>query len=207
MIDHDHAHWLEAQQEEQSWWGDCANTYWEEHKQLTYAYHMDIKFVEDGCSPYNIEIGNKAILDVGGGPCSLLLKTTRHSGYTSPKWNTLVDPCGYPDWVYYRYYTAGIRTARIPAEMMSYPLEFDEVWIYNVLQHTEEPSTIMQNAMRAVAPGGILRVFEWIDTPTNEAHPHSLSLDFFESRLGPGSVVELAEHGCYGRAFAGAFYF
>lgn len=201
MIDHDH--WLEAQDEEMSWWGDCANTYWEEHKQLTYAKYMGLEFYENEHSPYNIEIGNKKVVDIGGGPSSLLLKTTKPFNNLS----TIVDPCEYPPWVYHRYAGHGIIAVMIPAEnWISDELDADEVWMYNCLQHTQSPAQIIQNGLNALTPGGVFRVFEWINTPTNEAHPHSLTKKFLDEAFQEeGHTVSLAADGCYGEAYYGVF--
>lgn len=208
MIDHNH--WLEAQAEELSWWRNCANTYWEERKQIVYATFMGLQFYEDGHSPYNIEIGEKNILDLGGGPCSLLLKTTRFGNVTPsrPKHelSVVVDPCRYPDWVAHRYHSHGIDLRRVPAEHVQTKDLYDEVWLYNVLQHTEDPAKIIQNGFRALRSGGIFRVFEWVNTPVNDSHPHSLTEEFLTEALGEGgNVDQFAHDGCFGSAFSGEF--
>jgi hypothetical protein len=81
---------------------------------------------------------------------------------------------------------------------------WDEVWIYNVLQHTVDPRLIIENAKRA-AP--VLRLFEWIDLPPHDGHPHMLTAPALRDWIGTesGAVTELAESGCFGRAFSGVF--
>jgi hypothetical protein len=50
-------------------------------------------------------------------------------------------------------------------------------------------------------------LFEWIDVPAHEGHPHELTVAFFERLLGRGgNVARLNESGCVGRAFYGTFY-
>ena len=66
--------WQEAQRWELGWWGDCTNTYGEEEKQLLYASRMGLKSFHNGKSPYNFDLDGMSILDIGGGPVSLLLK-------------------------------------------------------------------------------------------------------------------------------------
>lgn len=201
MIDHDH--WLEAQDEEQSWWGDCVNTYWEEHKQLTYAHYMGLEFYPDHQSMYNLDGASKSILDIGGGPCSLLLKAK------NLKSGLVIDPCKYPDWVYDRYNSHGLDTLQISGEQFELDLgyeKFDEVWMYNVLQHTEDPRKIIENGFKHLRSNGVFRVFEWVNTPVNEAHPISLTKDSLDEWFnGNGSVVALAAEGCYGDAYYGVF--
>ena len=56
--------WEEANKWESTWWGDCTDTVNEEIKQRTYAKKIGLS--ED--------FSDKTILDIGGGPVSLLLK-------------------------------------------------------------------------------------------------------------------------------------
>lgn len=149
---------------ERDWWGTCQNTYGEEFKQLLYAEKMRLAFHHNGKSPFNIDMQGKSVLDIGGGPCSLLLKCVNVRG-------KVVDPCDYPPWVYDRYKLAGIEVARKGGEEID-ETGFDEAWIYNCLQHTVDPQRIVANALRAAK---IVRVFEWIETRVNEGHPHSFT--------------------------------
>ena len=93
--------WRRAQAWERDWWGDCLNTYSEEEKQLVYANRMGLVAFHDGKSPYNFDLGGMSVLDIGGGPCSLLLKCVNFRG-------KVIDPLCFPDWVLARYELAGI---------------------------------------------------------------------------------------------------
>lgn len=190
--------WQEDQESEQSWWGTCQNTYGEETKQLVYAPLMGLELTHDGNSPYSIDMGGQCVVDIGGGPCSLLLKCRNVSG-------VVVDPCEYPSWVGARYLAANIGYHKISGEDMTLNGDLlNEVWIYNVLQHTKDPGKIILNAKR-IAP--VLRIFEWIDIPPHQGHPHMLT----EAKLnewidGQGTVGQLNGKGeCYGKYYAGAF--
>lgn len=195
---HDHANWAEAQEQEQEWWGNCANTLGEELKQLTYAKHMGLTFHEYDGIPYQIDLKGKSVLDIGGGPTSLLLKTT-NGGQRS-----VYDPCLYPDWVMKRYNTADIQYYRCKGEDIPVVDRYDEVWMYNCLQHVDDPAQIIKNGFRALKEGGTFRIFEWINTEVNEAHPHSLDEIFFqELTRDTGRVVVLGENGCFGTAWCG----
>ena len=123
----------EDQEFERKWWGTCQNTYGEETKQLVYARLMGLVTSHDGNSPYSIDVQEKSILDIGGGPSSLLLKC-RNLGY-----GMVVDPCVYPAWVHQRYAEANIAFLQMAGEEFVAEDQFDEVWIYNVLQHVENP--------------------------------------------------------------------
>lgn len=189
--------WEQAQEWERKWHGDCINSYWEETKQIVYAKKMGLKLdMVEGKYPV-IHLEGKSILDIGGGPYSLLLKSVHFSeGF-------VVDPCEYPEWVERRYETAGVQLLQIPAEQLEGLGEFDEVWIYNCLQHTRDPEKIIKNAKEHAR---IIRIFEWIDIPVSDGHIHELKEKELNSWLGGnGKVENLNESGCYGRAYYGIF--
>lgn len=210
--------WDKDQEFEREWWGDCANTFSEETKQLTYGYKMGLQcYANNGKWPcYNLD--RKSILDIGGGPTSLLLKC-ENRGRT-----VVVDPCQYPNWTYHRYQELGIEFLTNKGEdpittyclcseeldQNQHPLckahekiTFDEAWIYNVLQHTEDPEAIIQNAQKY---SRLIRIFEWIDIPAHEGHPQELKEELLNEWLGgKGTTEHLNENGCYGRAYYGVF--
>lgn len=172
---------------EAHWWGDCANTYGEETKQIAYAKGMNLDPGPwRGGDHWPIwNMGNAKILDIGGGPSSMLLKSDFGVG-------VVVDPCPYPGWVAERYKAHGVEYVQQPAEEFL-PGEgdeyFDEAWMYNVLQHTINPEAIVRG-MRRVAKR--VRIFEWIDTPPHPGHPHTLTVPDLESWVaGTGHVVWL----------------
>jgi 2-polyprenyl-3-methyl-5-hydroxy-6-metoxy-1,4-benzoquinol methylase len=203
---HPHSHddqWHDAQHDEKGWWDTCANTYWEETKQIVYARHMGIVFSEDERGPYCIDLGTKDVLDIGGGPVSLLLKATKMSR------RTVADPCDYPEWVGARYMAQGIDYQKVMGEQVdtiTIDTKYDEVWLYNCLQHVDDPQKIITNAVNALKPGGVFRIFEWINMPTNTAHPHTLTKEQLDGWIGQsGKTTHLSESGCYGEAYFGAF--
>lgn len=199
--------WDKAQKFEKDWWGDCSNTYGEEEKQLTYARKMGLQFFHNGKSPYNIDLKKKRVLDIGGGPTSILLKCVNRA----PRC-VVIDPIlkATPQWVKLRYVESNIIPLGIQGEnrFIKEVGLFDEVWIYNVLQHTDDPALICKNARKL---GKIVRVFEWIDTHTNDGHPHTLT----EKKLnkwfgGEGQTEALNQNtlrgGCYFGVFKGKNY-
>ena len=177
---------------EKAYWGDCCNTYDEETKQFVYAGLMGLQRFH-----YGFDVSGKRILDIGGGPSSLLLKTTN---LTEGK---VVDPIAYPQWTVNRYASKNISVSVSMGEDID-EAGWDEVWIYNCLQHTMDPEKIVRKALRA-AP--VLRIFEWIGIPAHEGHPHELTEDALNNWIGKlGCVTTLGEFGCYGTAYYGAFY-
>ncbi len=185
-----------AQQFEQDWWGDCTQTFGEEAKQLTYAHRMGLQRLEvDGRWPvYNLD--GRSVLDIGGGPASILLKCING-------WGIVVDPCPFPDWVHARYQRAGIEYEVQQAETYDAPNRMTEAWIYNVLQHVVDPEKVIRMARRNAH---IIRVFEWIEKETNVGHPHSLHAHDLNVWLhGTGEIGVIDENSCYGLAYWGVF--
>lgn len=193
--------WNEATDWEASWWSNCRNTFGEEYKQLVYAKKMGLTFYHDGKSPFNINLKDKIILDIGGGPCSLLLKCDN-----SVK-GTITDPCTYPNWIEERYKLSNIQYYKIKAEnILDYEdlvLTYDEIWIYNVLQHVENPQLIIENA-KTLAP--LIRIFEWLDIGVTPGHLHNLTEEKMNYWLnGYGKVEHINENYAVGKAYYGIF--
>lgn len=191
--------WEEATKWEADWHGNCVNSLGEEYKQMAYAKRMGLKAFHNGKSPFNFDLKGASILDIGGGPYSLLLKCENRGQCA------IIDPCLYPDWVYGRYRAAGIekvlqmKAEDIPANIWKY----DEVWFYNCLQHTEDPEKIVQNARRI---GKIVRVFEWIETGIADGHLHDLTEAKLNGWLGgTGKVENINENTARGLCYYGIF--
>ena len=187
--------WQKAQKCEAAWWRTeglgTANSYHEELKQHKYAEKMGITI--DQWSKINLN--GKSVLDVGGGPASLLLKT-----YNAGR-RKIVDPLDMPDWVTARYKDVGIELQKIPAEDMD-EHGWDETWIYNVLQHVQDPVRVIEKIKKV---GKVVRVFEFLERPANEAHPHVLTADVLNAAFGKvGVVTELADP-IVGKVYYGVF--
>jgi len=177
---------------EKSFWGDCTNTMDEENKQFVYAHLMGLYRAWN-----SFPQGERRIADIGGGPISMLLKSTEIGAGS-----VVVDPLGYPDWVISRYAAKGVQYVQMRGEDWQ-GAGFDEVWIYNCLQHVDDPGQIIRNALKA-AP--VLRIFEWINFPAYEGHPQALTQELLESWIGQtGTVVHLNHSGCNGDSFSGVF--
>lgn len=172
---------------EKNYWGDCTNTFDEDQKHYVYARYMGLNRIH-----YSFDVSNKRILDIGGGPSSMLLKTI------NLKEGKVCDPIDYPKWVHERYKIKNIEYMVQRGEDIN-EFGWDEVWIYNCLQHTDDIRAIISNALRAAKT---LRIFEWIDIPPHEGHPQMISKDLLDHILDhPGGTVRLSESGCYGNAY------
>lgn len=176
---------------ERQWWGDCCNTFGEDSKHYTYARLMGLK--QDWV--YFV-VGNKSILDIGGGPTSMLLKV-----YDLVK-GKIYDPIDYPKWTVDRYNSKNIEVVVDYGENVD-ESGWDEVWIYNCLQHVTDPERIIKNALKSAK---VLRIFEWVDIPPHEGHPHMLTEENLNKWIGQiGQTTLLNEGGCYGKAYHGCF--
>ena len=200
------AKWSEAQKWESDWWGNCANSYGEEEKQWEYAKRMGLehRMWHNRKSPYNIDMSGRSVLDIGGGPCSLLLKCTNVDGMVA-------DPLEVPEWVKSRYEDANIALVQQPGEDIKIS-GWDEVWIYNCLQHTRSPRKVIRRAFDALkgAPTvdqPCIRLFEWVHTGKNVGHPHAFTPDTLNIWLdGQGKVEELnGQSGLVGVCYYGIF--
>ena len=176
---------------EKSYWNNCCNTYAEETKQFVYGQYMQLPI-----QYHNFIAYNKSILDIGGGPVSMLLKTH------GLKYGKVVDPIDYPSWTVERYKEKNIDVDVKGGEDVT-ETGYDEVWIYNCMQHAVDPQKIIENAKRA-AP--VLRIFEWINIPPHEGHPHMLTKNSLDEWIGQqGETAYLNSQGCIGMCYYGSF--
>lgn len=191
---------------ELGFWGDCTNTFVEEQKQYVYARLMHIRREH-----YSFRVYGRSIIDIGGGPVSMLLKCHDLGDRA-----VVVDPllpsvfshqfhneevAAYPHWITERYESKGITWAPIRGEELSPAIgaPFDEAWIYNVLQHTDDPALVVKNALAVCRR---LRIFEWVNVPPCEGHPHMLTEVGLNDWLGmSGDVIPLSYEACNGLAY------
>lgn len=194
--------WNDVQKHEAAYWRDCysAVAFGEVQKQEMYAREMQI--IKDyGDEHGDFDLRGNSILDLGCGPWSMLLRghnTDRLVG---------VDPLEWPPSVLRRYKNYGIEFVRQPAEEFEMAATFDEVWIYNVLQHVQDPGKVIEVA-RKLAP--VVRIFEWLYIPADDCHPHVLTPDailnwFAGCKINYVGIPRLKEYWCEATAFTGIF--
>ena len=159
---------------------------------------MGYEAIENRAHPFSYKFNGESVLDIGGGPCSVLLKC---SGYKSA---TVIDPCAYPNWVHARYKELGIEYIVQKGEEIDISKKYDVCLIYNVLQHTEDPHKIIENALKVCKE---LRIFEWVNIPISLGHIHVFTENMLNGWLwGKGKVEHLnGEAGCIGDSYYGIF--
>ena len=188
--------WKEAQKWERQLWGNCTNTFSEEQKQYIYAHYMGLdEYKTNWYGRIGWDFGNKVIADIGGGPCSMLLKAKASQ-------RIVIDPCNYPRWVISRYSDNHILFYDGKAEV-AVIFGVDICLIYNCLQHTENPSQVIKNALEFSKE---VRIFEWIDTGVSDGHLHDLTEEKLNDWLkGKGKVEYINQPPCVGKAYYGIF--
>lgn len=175
-----HNEWETAQKWEKAWHGNCVNKVGGElHQVQTIAPRIGLHRISSIKGEHVFDLKGKSVLDIGGGAASLLLKCINVKG-------TVVDPIKFPDWVYARYDCAGIRWEIKKGEDID-ETGYDEVWLYNVLQHTEDPQKVIENAR---STGKVIRIFEYVNIPTCEGHIHTLKEQELNKWLGGEGKVE-----------------
>jgi hypothetical protein len=174
---------------EKNYWGNCTNTFDEEQKHFVYARCMGIPRGHHSFTP-----ACDRILDVGGGPASMLLKVEKL------KEGLVWDPIAYPQWTVDRYAAANISVRGLPGELLN-AAGWDEVWMYNCLQHTDDPEKIVKNCLRA---GKVFRIFEWLDIPPHEGHPTMLTESLLNGWLATKGTVRFLDgvNGCLGKSYS-----
>jgi 2-polyprenyl-3-methyl-5-hydroxy-6-metoxy-1,4-benzoquinol methylase len=172
--------WDKGQEWEAKWHGNCANSYQEESKQIDFANRMGLTVIGTEERYPVIRMDGKSILDIGGGPYSLLLKCENVYG-------TVLDPCTYPEWTAHRYAAIGVGVIKQKAETWQAPCLYDEVWMYNVLQHVEDPAQIVRNLHTW---GKIIRVHEWTGTAVAPGHPNTFTPETLDALFGAVGFTE-----------------
>jgi len=193
---------------ETSWWDNCVNTFDEQLKQQIYADYMKINQFAKHTSNFNyqgvqqtrgtsyFDLGGKSILDIGGGPVSLLLRCQNF------KRAVVLDPCPYPDWITERYKSAGIELIKKCAEDSVIIDWFDEVWIYNVLQHVKDPIEVIKFAKRS---GNKIRVCEPLNVGECMGHPHNLTKELLDKAFGKVGMTADVNNLIKGNMYYGIF--
>lgn len=75
--------------------------------------------------------------------------------------------------------TFGIAILKKKAEDVNFKYT-DEVWLFNVLQHVEDPAKIVENAKKA----SVVRFFEPINYGIDACHLHNLTMEMFKEWFG-----------------------
>jgi len=110
-------------------------------------------------------VPSASVIDIGCGPLSLLLRVPVKKGVA-------LDPIHYGD-LEDAYERMGIeRLVKRGEDLTVEDGMFDEAWIYNCLQHVEDPTKIIENALTV---SKVVRIFEWTHIKPYKGHLHELT--------------------------------
>jgi ubiquinone/menaquinone biosynthesis C-methylase UbiE len=150
--------WEKAQEWERNWWLNTPQ-----------QYRVEIKKGDIVASWLGIKNSPAlSVIDIGCGPFSILQRVQVGFGCA-------VDPINYGP-LELGYTTTGISRVFCRGEDLSDMLPgaaFDEAWIYNCLQHVEDPTAVLGQAIRVAKR---VRLFEWINLPPYTGHLHTLTI-------------------------------
>lgn len=107
----------------------------------------------------------RIVAELGCGPVGMVLETS-----VAAKGSLAVDPLTFLPEDEARYAKAGMVRVTAPAETIA--AAFEEAWVCNCLQHVQDPDAVMAVAVRATKA---VRVFEWVDVPTDRLHLHTIT--------------------------------
>jgi hypothetical protein len=115
-----------------------------------------------------------SVTDFGGGPASLLLQ--------SVGWGRaiVVDPLTFTEADEERYRSSGILRSCARAEEYG-GIATDESWCYNCLQHVVDWRVALHRIAETARQR--IRLFEWVNVPTDKLHLHTLAADEIVGKL------------------------
>lgn len=169
---------------------------WEAAQEAEREYHMNADFrapERRKREHYRSMIGiteegtrGLSVIDVGGGPESLLLDYPEIDG-------TVLDPLSFGEEDERRYAEASIKRLILPVEQWESngrPERYDEVWVYNCLQHVRD----LDEAFRRIRNmGKTVRLWEWCEIPTDSMHLHVLTADRIRRAMQGWKIVDEME--------------
>jgi hypothetical protein len=127
-----------------------------EHYRKSYRQYFDYVGI-------NSQVGGKIIAEIGPAdiPGLYFCQGTENSFVVEPMPSKILP-------------TLGIKVRKTKAERVDYS-KVDEVWLFNVLQHVEDPYKIVEKAKKAK----VVRWFEPVDQGTDACHLHNLNHEIF----------------------------
>jgi len=186
-------HGWEADQDwERDWWGLHWAPHWDDEirKQKGYFRMID--------SP-QLQVGDKSVLDIGCGPVSQLQRCAHGEGCRG------VDPLAVSPETLQRYVDTDVEFLNVKAEEMPVDKQFDEIWMYNTLQHTDSPPEIFKRLLACTKVGSAVRIFEWIDLGVCPGHPQNLTEAMFAEVFGGDDFEKHIWNVGFLRDFGGSF--
>ena len=119
------------------------------------------------------DLQNKRIMEIGPAmiPC-LHYCTNMGQSY-------ILEPCSYSE-TKALIANKPIEHIALAAEDCTFP-KVDEIWLFNVLQHTIDPDLIIEKSKEAAK---VVKFFEPIDLGTDPLHLHAFKYEYFTRHFG-----------------------
>lgn len=136
------------------------------HYRVSYGHYF--KYLGIDC-----DLKGKSIIEIGPARISSLLFCRNFSK------SYIIEPTIYEN-VEHLYTDSNIVLVRERAENFDFPT-VDEVWLFNLLQHVQDPDLIVKKCKDAA---NIVRFFEPIELDTDMLHPFSFSRQDFVEYFG-----------------------
>tara|TARA_B100001758_G_C18253644_1_gene527177 strand:- start:10 stop:942 length:933 start_codon:yes stop_codon:yes gene_type:complete len=163
------------------WYSEYINKYEHEEEWHKKPGHMVMTAAGHSIFKKELEIDldqtDKTILDIGGGPHSILLDCNDF------KKGVIVDPIDYRETFEGLSEVFGkCNIEFVPTEMENYKSKgetFDEVWCYNVLPHADDEKEFFDSLLKCCKKGTIIRITEPINLLPYEGHPLYVTQDTF----------------------------
>ena len=138
-----------------------------EKYKIAYNYYFEYLNIN------NADLQKKSIAEIGCARISSLFFCNNYSK------SYVIEPTYYPEADKY-FEGKDIVKIHERAEQCDFP-KVDEVWMFNVLDHVQNPDLIIEKAKQN---SKIIRFFEPIDCGTNLEHPFSFSLNDYKKYFG-----------------------
>lgn len=137
-----------------------------EHYRRAYDYYFKYLDIDK-------DLKGKSVIEIGPGRIAALLFCENYSD------GCIIEPTHY-EGISHLYDRKNLRVVQNLVESCVLH-EVDEVWIFNVLQHVQDPDKLIAKCKSAAK---VIRFFEPVDLPTNNEHPFSFSMDDFRGYFG-----------------------
>lgn len=159
--------WLQAQKgEKEHHEADTVDNSYEHYKK---AYEYYFKYLG-----MDKDLDGRSVVEIGPGRIAGLLFCKNYGN------SYVLEPTEYDGIAHLYAHKPNLTRIGRRAEDWVFP-NVDEVWLFNVLQHVQDPDILIAKCKEA---SKVIRFFEPVDLPTNLEHPFTFSVEDFRRYFG-----------------------